>query len=162
VKCNGPVPSARAQHSAVLINPTTLFLLGGYDGTELFADAHTLDLTTFTWAPFQCSGDIPSGTKGLSQTRYRVEPASFGLFFLCETNQVLAYGIGKRRDDPRDPCVYLLDLDSGSWTKMDQSKAFPAISCPSGCLLSAREAVVLGGLGEDGEKSGFVYKVSVC
>jgi len=162
VACKGPLPSPRAQHSAVLINPTTLFLLGGYNGTQVLVDAHTLDLTTFTWAPVRFSGDIPSGITGMSQTQYRVYPAAFGLFFLAETNQILAYGLGKCRDEPQDPRIYLLDLESGIWTKLGNITDLPVISCPTGCMINNKEAVVLGGLGADGGESGFVYKVSVC
>mmetsp|Transcript_15684 Transcript_15684/g.38666 ORF Transcript_15684/g.38666 Transcript_15684/m.38666 type:complete len:792 (-) Transcript_15684:140-2515(-) len=80
VKCSGEAPSARAQHSAVVVRLSNgdpaLTVIGGYNGKTLFNDINVLNLRTMTWSSPNIKGNIPHATHlGKDVPEFRVVAA---------------------------------------------------------------------------------------
>ena len=58
----GVLPEGRRAHAADVVAGRYLVVHGGYDGTRLLADAHTLDTETATWSLLEAS---PGGEGGI-------------------------------------------------------------------------------------------------
>jgi hypothetical protein len=56
-------PSARAGHTATLINGNMLLIFGGGDGSKILNDVWLLDTTSLTWIRPTISGNAPPGIK---------------------------------------------------------------------------------------------------
>eukprot|EP00993_Chasmostoma_nieuportense_P000833 NODE_1765_length_1389_cov_60.202853_g1676_i0.p1 GENE.NODE_1765_length_1389_cov_60.202853_g1676_i0~~NODE_1765_length_1389_cov_60.202853_g1676_i0.p1 ORF type:complete len:458 (+),score=95.52 NODE_1765_length_1389_cov_60.202853_g1676_i0:13-1386(+) len=72
----GDAPSRRDCHTMVL-HEGSIYLFGGWDGTECLSDVHQFDLSLQTWSALPCSAPPPA-REGHSAVAYKHEMVVFG------------------------------------------------------------------------------------
>jgi len=83
IPVKGKKPSKRAQHAAVFLEPIqTVLIIGGFDGTNVLNDVWGFSLTELTWKEWITRGCELPAERGLSQSNFRVLPASSAAFLM--------------------------------------------------------------------------------
>lgn len=116
---SGDLPGARSQHTATLIAPDTVLVIGGYDGRCVLTDVRLLHTKSWRWTRLDVSGTGPAPKAGVTPPAFRVPSARHSAILLASplsagaahstVVQVLLTGLGQ------DPSTYLLtgDLRAG-------------------------------------------------
>ncbi|KAK7490243.1 hypothetical protein BaRGS_00018588 [Batillaria attramentaria] len=129
-KCHGPLPSARAAHSAVLLGDK-VYIFGGRHGVHRLNDLHCLDLKSLTWSgELNAAGPLPEGR-------------SWHTMSDIGDNRLLLFGGFSQDQRPLDD-VWLLDMAHLQWTLLSPGNGHPRL-WHTASVTSSGTVLVFGG-----------------
>ena len=143
-----PEPRSSAYLTAM---SNKLYLFGGCNGRQTFADLHTFDLSSSTWSKVDTSGDIPRGLVGLMAPPSPAEATS---------NRPLAARQGKRLHYLHEDFMSgrythrQLDLVTFRWTTDGKVRRHPKIRRGSSLMLHSGNLLLTGGATDSGKPAG--------
>ncbi|BFZ07916.1 hypothetical protein BsWGS_10955 [Bradybaena similaris] len=134
VKCQGPKPTERAAHSAVVVDDT-VYIFGGRHKKDRLNDLHLLNLKTHTWSGrIQFQSDEPVGRSWHTMS------------WLSKTSLLLYGGYDNNRQPLDD--AWQLNIDILSWTLLLRQTGLPRL-WHTACLSAQGDVLIFGGCTND-------------
>ena len=134
-------PEARSDHSSILYN-NAMVMFGGWDGSNRFNDAWTLDLTSDTWEKLETSDTKPSARSGHSSIAYDGKMIMFGGWDGSEKNDVWTLKLTKNEDNKY------------AWNEIETSGTKPSARNGHSSILYDGQMVTFGGYDRDTNTNG--------
>ncbi|KAB5529148.1 hypothetical protein DKX38_019229 [Salix brachista] len=134
----GYIPAARDSHSAVAIG-SKLFVYGGDRGDRFHGDVDVLDTDTMTWTKLAVQGSAPGVRAGHTAVNIGAKAS----------HAPPVYVIGGVGDKHYYNDVWVLDVSTCSWTKLDISGQQPQGRFSHTAVVTEFDIAIYGGCRED-------------